>query len=220
MQIVKRREGARLPAVIIITKIMTEEIEMLQIKDTLVSLDVVERFFICDLGKCLGECCIEGDAGAPITKEEYEKLKEIVPVVWNDLMPQARKVIEEQGVGYIDEEGDLVTQIVDGRNCVFTCYGEGGMCMCAIEKAYREGRIDFYKPISCHLYPLRLTDYPSFTAVNYHSWKICKAAEVLGRAKGVRVYQFLKEPLIRRFGKEWYDELVLACEAYLEEYGE
>ena len=80
---------------------------MLQIKDTLVSLDVVERFFICDLGKCLGECCIEGDAGAPITKEEYEKLKEIVPVVWNDLMPQARKVIEEQGVGYIDEEGDL-----------------------------------------------------------------------------------------------------------------
>ena len=100
---------------------------MLQIKDTLVSLDVVERFFICDLGKCLGECCIEGDAGAPITKEEYEKLKEIVPVVWNDLMPQARKVIEEQGVGYIDEEGDLVTQIVDGRNCVFTCYGEGGM---------------------------------------------------------------------------------------------
>ena len=100
---------------------------MLQIKDTLVSLDVVERFFICDLGKCLGECCIEGDAGAPITKEEYEKLKEIVPVVWNDLMPQARKVIEEQGMGYIDEEGDLVTQIVDGRNCVFTCYGEGGM---------------------------------------------------------------------------------------------
>ena len=112
---------------------------MLQIKDTLVSLDVVERFFICDLGKCLGECCIEGDAGAPITKEEYEKLKEIVPLVWNDLMPQARKVIEEQGVGYIDEEGDLVTQIVDGRNCVFTCYGEGGMCQCAIEKAYRAG---------------------------------------------------------------------------------
>ena len=124
---------------------------MLQIKDTLVSLDVVERFFICDLGKCLGECCIEGDAGAPITKEEYEKLKEIVPVVWNDLMPQARKVIEEQGVGYIDEEGDLVTQIVDGRNCVFTCYGEGGMCQCAIEKAYRAGKTDFYKPISCHL---------------------------------------------------------------------
>lgn len=192
---------------------------MLQIQNALVSLDVIEKFFVCNLDKCLGECCIEGDAGAPITEQEYAQLKEILPEVYADLLPAARQRIDEAGVAYVDEEGDLVTQIVEGRNCVFTCYGEGGMCMCAIEKAYREGRIDFYKPISCHLYPLRLTDYPSFTAVNYHSWKICKAAEVLGRAKGVRVYQFLKEPLIRRFGKEWYDELVLACEAYLEEYG-
>lgn len=193
---------------------------MLQIQNALVSLDVIEKFFVCNLDKCLGECCIEGDAGAPITEQEYAQLKEILPEVYADLLPAARQRIDEAGVAYVDEEGDLVTQIVEGRNCVFTCYGDGGMCMCAIEKAYREGRIDFYKPISCHLYPLRLTDYPSFTAVNYHSWKICKAAEVLGRAKGVRVYQFLKEPLIRRFGKEWYDELVLACEAYLEEYGE
>ena len=193
---------------------------MLQIQNALVSLDGIEKFFVCNLDKCLGECCIEGDAGAPITEQEYAQLKEILPEVYADLLPAARQRIDEAGVAYVDEEGDLVTQIVEGRNCVFTCYGEGGMCMCAIEKAYREGRIDFYKPISCHLYPLRLTDYPSFTAVNYHSWKICKAAEVLGRAKGVRVYQFLKEPLIRRFGKEWYDELVLACEAYLEEYGE
>ena len=193
---------------------------MLQIQNALVSLDVIEKFFVCNLDKCLGECCIEGDAGAPITEQEYAQLKEILPEVYADLLPAARQRIDEAGVAYVDEEGDLVTQIVEGRNCVFTCYGEGGMCMCAIEKAYREGRIDFYKPISCHLYPLRLTDYPSFTAVNYHSWKICKAAEVLGRAKGVRAYQFLKEPLIRRFGKEWYDELVLACEAYLEEYGE
>ena len=193
---------------------------MLQIQNALVSLDVIEKFFVCNLDKCLGECCMEGDAGAPITEQEYAQLKEILPEVYADLLPAARQRIDEAGVAYVDEEGDLVTQIVEGRNCVFTCYGEGGMCMCAIEKAYREGRIDFYKPISCHLYPLRLTDYPSFTAVNYHSWKICKAAEVLGRAKGVRVYQFLKEPLIRRFGKEWYDELVLACEAYLEEYGE
>ena len=193
---------------------------MLQIQNALVSLDVIEKFFVCNLDKCLGECCIEGDAGAPITEQEYAQLKEILPEVYADLLPAARQRIDEAGVAYVDEEGDLVTQIVEGRNCVFTCYGEGGMCMCAIEKAYREGRIDFYKPISCHLYPLRLTDYSSFTAVNYHSWKICKAAEVLGRAKGVRVYQFLKEPLIRRFGKEWYDELLLACEAYLEEYGE
>lgn len=193
---------------------------MLQIGDALVSLDLIEQFFCCNLDKCLGECCIEGDAGAPISKQEYEKIKEILPEIWDDLLPQAQEVIKKQGVGYIDEEGDLVTSIVDGKNCVFTCYGNNGMCYCAIEKAYREGRIDYYKPISCHLYPVRLIEYPQFTAVNYHRWKICKAAEVLGRKENIRLYQFLKEPLIRRFGKEWYDELCEACEAYLEQYGE
>ncbi len=197
----------------------TEEI-MLQIQNTLVSLDLAERFFCCDLDKCLGECCIEGDAGAPITKEEYAKLQEILPIIIDDLTPAARREIEERGVGYIDEEGDLVTSIVDGKNCVFTCYGAGGMCHCAIEKAFREGRIkDFRKPASCYLYPVRITNYPSFTAVNYHRWKICKAAEVLGKKENLRLYKFLKEPLTAYFGKEWYDELAEACEAYLEQYG-
>lgn len=191
---------------------------MLQIGNALVSLDLIEKFFCCDLDKCLGECCIEGDAGAPITRREYDKLKEILPTVWDDLLPSAKKVIEESGVGYVDEDGDLVTSIVDGKNCVFTCYGNNGMCYCAIEKAYREGKIDFYKPISCHLYPARLTEYPEFTAINYHRWKICKAAEVMGRTKGLRLYQFLKSPLIRRFGQEWYDELCEACEAYIDQY--
>ncbi len=193
---------------------------MLQIGTALVSLDLIERFFCCDLSKCLGECCIEGDAGAPINEEEYETLKKILPEIWDDLLPKAKEVIEQQGVAYVDEEGDLVTSIVDGKNCVFTCYGENGMCYCAIEKAFREGRVDFYKPISCHLYPVRIDEYKDFTAVNYHRWKICKAAEVLGRKNNIRVYQFLKEPLIRRFGKQWYDELCVACEAYLEEYGD
>ena len=193
---------------------------MIQIQDTLVTLDLIEQFFLCDLDSCRGECCIEGDAGAPITKEEYELLKTLVPTVWDDLTPAARQTIEEQGVGYIDEDGDLVTSIVNGRDCVFTTYAPNGMCYCAIEKLYREGKIDFYKPISCHLYPLRLTKYPKFTAVNFHRWKICKCAEVLGRKEGVRVYQFLKEPLIRRFGAEWYAELEQACKLYLEEYGE
>lgn len=193
---------------------------MLQIKDTLVTLDIIERFFLCDLGKCLGECCIEGDAGAPITEAEYARLKEIKDIVWDDLLPAARRRIEEAGVGYIDEEGDLVTQIVDGRNCVFSTYAEGGLCLCAIEKAYNEGRCAMRKPISCYLYPLRLTEYPSFTAVNYHRWKICRCAESLGRAKGMRLYQFMRGPLIERFGQEWYDELCEACEAYLAEYGD
>ncbi len=193
---------------------------MLQIQDTLVSLDVVERFFCCDLEKCLGECCIEGDAGAPISDEEKEEIERVLPQVWDYLLPAAKKAIEEEGVAYRDIEGDLVTQIVEGKNCVFSCYGSDGMCLCAFEKAFREGKIDFYKPISCHLYPLRIKEYPTFTAVNYHRWKICKCAEVLGRAKGIRVYQFLREPLIRRFGQEWYDELALTCEEYLKQYGD
>lgn len=199
---------------------MTEESEeiMIQIKDTLVSLDLAERFFCCDLDKCLGQCCIEGDAGAPITKEEFKKLEELLPVVEDYLLPGARKELELNSVGYVDEEGDLVTTIVDGRNCAFTCYAEGGKCLCAIEKAYRAGLTGtFRKPISCYLYPLRLTEYPTFTAVNYHRWKICKSAETNGREKGIRLYQFMKEPLIERFGREWYDELKLACETYLEE---
>lgn len=196
----------------------TEETIMLQIQNVLVSLDLAERFFQCDLDSCLGECCIEGDAGAPITEEEYQKLKEVKDIVWDDLLPSAKERIKEAGVGYIDEEGDLVTQIVDGRNCVFTTYAPGGKCLCAIDKAYREGRCNWRKPISCYLYPLRLTEYPDFTAVNYHRWKICRCAEIAGRAKGIRLYQAMREPLIEHFGREWYDELVEACEAYLEEY--
>lgn len=191
---------------------------MLQIQDTLVSLDVVERFFCCDLDKCLGECCIEGDAGAPITEEERATILRMLPDIWEYLMPAARRAIEEDGPAYYDEEGDLVTQIVEGKNCVYSCYSADGKCLCAFERAYREGKIDFYKPISCHLYPVRIKDYGNFTAVNYHRWKICKCAEVLGRAQGIRVYQFLKDPLIRRFGQAWYDELALTCEEYLKQF--
>lgn len=198
----------------------THEEIMLEIQNTLVSLDLVERFFCCDLDSCLGQCCIEGDAGAPITEEEKKKIEQILPEIYNDLLPAAQREIDENGVAYVDEEGDLVTSIVEGRNCVFTCYEAGGMCHCAIEKAYREGRIDFIKPISCALYPVRIKEYDKFTAVNYHRWKICGCAEVLGRARGLRVYQFLKGPLTRRFGEEWYAELCEACEAYLEQYGE
>ncbi len=182
------------------------------------SLDLVERFFCCNLDACLGECCIDGDAGAPITHEEYNTLKRILPDVWDDLLPQAQNTIREHGVGYLDPDGDLVTQIVDGRNCVFSCYAPGGMCICAIEKAYREGRIGFRKPISCYLYPVRVNKLSYGTAVNYHRWKICKAAEVMGRKKGIRAYEFLREPLIERFGQQWYDELEANCRLYIEQY--
>ncbi len=190
---------------------------MFDIQGKLVSLDVAERYFCCDLEKCLGECCIEGDAGAPITEVEKSKLEEVLPAVWDELLPAAQERINESGVSYVDEEGDLVTQIVDGRNCVFTTYGPGGMCLCALEKAFREGKTDFRKPASCALYPLRVKEYDSFTAINYHRWKICRCAELAGKAKGIRLYEFMEGPLTEVYGKDFYDELKMACEMYLEE---
>lgn len=195
-----------------------EDIFMLQIQNALVSLDLAEEFFCCDLDQCLGACCIEGDAGAPVTPEEIMKLEEVLPDIKADLMPRAVEAIEEEGVAYTDEEGDLVTTIIDGRNCAFSCYAEGGKCLCAIDKAYREGRVGWRKPISCYLYPLRLTEYPTFTAVNYHRWKICRPAVANGKRLGIRLYQAMKEPLIARFGPEWYAELCEACEAWLEQH--
>lgn len=188
---------------------------MIQINDTLVSLDVIESYFECDLDTCLGECCIEGDAGAPLLLEEADKLNEQLPELIPLMTPAAQEVAREQGASYIDEEGDLVTSIVNGKDCIFTFYAPGGKCLCLLERLRREGRKEFFKPISCSLYPIRLKEYGEMTAVNYHRWKICKCAEILGRKKGTHVYEFLKEPLIRRFGKEWYDQLALTASEWL-----
>lgn len=188
---------------------------MLQIDDKLISLDIIEQYFSCDLDACKGECCIEGDAGAPITPEEYEKISELIPLVWDRLTPAAQRVLEEQGAGYYDEDGDLVTSIVDGRDCVFTTYAPGGKCFCALEQIYREGKSDFPKPVSCALYPIRVTEYSTFEALNYHRWKICRCAEKAGKARAVRVFEFLKDPLIRKYGREWYDKMHLAATEYL-----
>ena len=196
----------------------TEEI-MFQIQDTLVSLDLAEEFFCCDLEACKGECCIEGDAGAPVTDAECREIRRALPFIEKDMAPRALELVKEQGVSYIDEEGDLVTTILDGRDCAFTCYGPGGVCLCALEAAFRRGETKWRKPSSCALYPVRLTEYEKFTAVNYHKWSICKAARAKGRREGIRLYQFLREPLIERFGREWYDELALCCETYLAEKG-
>lgn len=180
---------------------------MVQIDDIVVSLDVFREKFICNLSVCKGECCIEGDAGAPIEKDEVEELEKVLPVVWDDISAEARDVISKQGVCYRDSDGDLVTSIVNGKDCVFTCYNEKGYCFCAIEKAYREGKVDFHKPVSCHLYPIRIDNYGHYKAANYHKWSVCHGAWLLGEKEKIPVYKFLKEPLIRKFGKVWYDEL-------------
>ncbi|MDE7387824.1 MAG: DUF3109 family protein [Muribaculaceae bacterium] len=193
---------------------------MLQIQDTLVSLDLAEEFFCCDLSVCRGQCCIEGDAGAPVTEQECERIREVLPAAREYMLPRAIEEVEREGVSYVDEEGDLVTTLLDGRNCAFTCYGPDGVCLCALEAAQRAGRTSWRKPASCALYPVRLTEYPSFIAVNYHKWDICRSARANGRRLGIRLFQFLKEPLTERFGSEWYDELVLACTEYLKSQGE
>lgn len=189
---------------------------MIQIDDAIVALDVIEENFLCDLSACKGECCVEGESGAPLENEEVEIIEKILPLIWDDLSPKAQQVINAQGVAYQDRDGDMVTSIVNGKDCVFTYYDEKGICKCAIEKAYKEGKTNFYKPISCHLYPIRLEKFREFTAVNYHRWRICKAAVLLGNKEGLRIYQFLKEPLIRKFGDAWYNELCIAADEYKE----
>lgn len=185
---------------------------MVQIGEVVVALEVFTEKFICNLDACKGECCVEGDAGAPVETEELVQLENVLPVVWDDLSREARPVIEKQGVCYRDRDGELVTSIVNDKDCVFTCYDGKGYCFCAIEKAYRAGKVDFHKPISCHLYPIRVDNYGPYKAVNYHRWSVCRAAVLLGGKENMPVYKFLKEPLIRKFGRTWYAELETVAE--------
>lgn len=233
---------------------------ILDIDNILVSSDVLTEHFACDLEKCHGRCCIEGDAGAPVTIDEIEHIEYNLDQVWPLLSAQAQSVIDKQGVAYTDQEGDLVTSIVGGKDCVFTCYddiklslpsensessenpgipgksGKSGIsgisgtletsgnsvssdrivkncCLCAYEKLYRQNKIQWCKPISCALYPIRVkTLRGGITALNYHRWDVCRDAVERGKREDIKVYQFLREPLIRRFGAEWYEQLCVAAD--------
>lgn len=181
---------------------------IIQVGNVLLSSDIFTEYFCCDLDACKGECCIEGDSGAPLTMDEVGELENVLDEVWPELSASAQATIDHQGVAYTDCEGDLVTSIVNGKDCVFTCYGNDSCCFCATDKAYREGRTAWCKPISCALYPIREKRFKDGTSgLQYHRWNICRPAVKKGRELNLRIYQFLKDPLIRRFGKEWYDEL-------------
>ncbi|MDR2533992.1 MAG: DUF3109 family protein [Tannerellaceae bacterium] len=187
---------------------------MLQIKNTLVSRDVIERGFACDLPVCKGICCVEGDAGAPLESCEVESLNRALPEVWSELSASAKDVIRTDGVACRDVSGELVTSIVNGKDCVFTYYDADGTCLCALEKAFLERRTDFRKPISCSLYPIRVKNYGMYQSVNYDRWHICKCGETLGERIGTPLYRFLKAAMIDKFGQEWYDELELVAEQW------
>ncbi len=189
---------------------------ILQVEDVLISADILTERFCCDLNVCKGECCIEGDAGAPVTLDEIAAMEDSLDVVWPDMSASAQSVVDRQGVSYIDQEGDLVTSIVNGKDCVFTCYdtidvGDGPIhhcCLCAFEKAFRAGKISFCKPISCALYPIREKKLGmNLIGLNYNRWDVCKCAREKGAQLDIPVYRFLKEPLIRRFGERWYGQL-------------
>ncbi len=181
---------------------------MIEIGNTIVSSECITEYFCCDLSVCHGECCIEGDAGAPVTPDEIREIENALPYVSDKLSHAAQNLIHKQGVAYTDRDGDLVTSIIKGKNCVFTFMGEGNCCLCALEQAHAEGKTTFVKPISCALYPIRVAKLSNGTlALNYNRWSICACARKLGKKQGLRVYEFLKAPLIRAFGEEWYAEL-------------
>ena len=183
---------------------------IIEIDDILVSSDIFTEEFCCDLDACKGICCVEGDAGAPVTLDEIGGIEDALDTVWDDMSASAQAVVDKQGVAYTDRDGDLVTSIVGGKDCVFTCY-EGDCCLCALERAYRSGKTGFCKPISCALYPIREKRLGNgMIALNYNRWDVCRAAVKKGRELHLPVYKFLKEPLIRRFGAEFYEKL---CEA-------
>ena len=179
--------------------------------DTIVSLDLLEEYFACDLDTCKGICCVQGDAGAPVEEKEIALLEAAVPLVWNDLSTKAKHVLGRQGVVYMDQENEFVTSIIENDECVFACYNQEQCCKCSIENVFLQGKIRFRKPISCQLYPVRVTQYQGMRAVNYHRWDICRSAIKFGKKRNIKLYQFLKDPLIRKFGEQWYECLCQAA---------
>jgi hypothetical protein len=186
---------------------------MLRIEDNIISLNILDKKFCCDIGKCLGNCCRYGDSGAPLLSEEVMILEEIQPAVMPYLREAGKLAIAEKGSSVIDFEGDSVTPLVGNEECAYSIL-VGNIFMCGIERAWSEGKISFRKPLSCHLFPARIKRYSEFLAVNYEEWSICMAAREKGRTEGIYVYQFLKEPLIRALGEDVYNQICIAAEEF------
>ena len=206
---------------------------MIIVKDCIVSDHLADLCFACDLAQCKGACCVEGDSGAPLREEEVPELERILPAVLPYMTEAGREAVARQGVAVRDKDGDLGTPLVDGKECAFAVTTPEGLTLCASEKAYRDGSasspqrnenpkqprqptlnsqpstLNFIKPVSCHLYPVRVEEYGEFTAVNYHEWAVCRCAVAKDNPNRRPLYEYLKEPLIRRFGQDWYDELVM-----------
>jgi len=186
---------------------------MVQIDDKIIAFEVFEKQFVCDLSACKGACCVEGDAGAPLELREVNILEETYEKVKPYMRKSGVESIEENGFYVIDGDGDYTTPLVNNSECAFVSFDKDGTAKCSIEQAYNDGHIKFKKPISCHLFPVRVKQYKDFEALNYEEIKICKPACDCGEKLKVPVFRFLKEPLVRKYGVNWYDEL---CEVAAE----
>ena len=185
---------------------------MLEIGRTIVSIDLLEERFLCDILKCKGACCVEGDSGAPLTSDEAVILEGIYSEVEAYLPEKGKAAIGQQGTSVVDSDGDVVTPLVNNKECAYSYVDGKGIVKCGIERAFLEGKVDFRKPVSCHLFPVRITEYEKFDAVNYQELKICSSGRECGKGQRLPLYRFLEEPLIRKYGEEWYRQLSYAAE--------
>lgn len=192
---------------------------MIEIDGRIISSDIFTEHFCCDIGSCKGLCCVHGDSGAPLFADEARIIDEVLPNIEPYMRTEGIEAIREKGTSTVDADGDMVTTLVGKDECVFVIYSEG-VAMCAIEKAWLDGAVGFRKPISCHLYPIRVKHYTTFEALNYDVWKVCQPARELGEQKGIPVFRFLKDPLIRAYGQEFYDKMEAAFELLQKEGGE
>ena len=185
---------------------------MIEIDDKIVSADLLRECFACDLTQCKGICCVEGNAGAPLEADEVETLEREYAAYRPYMTPEGIEAVERQGFMVVDDDGDYTTPLVNDAECAYS-RNENGVTLCAIEKAWLEGKTPFRQPISCHLYPIRLVHFSNGSiGLNYHRWSVCEPARRCGRKLGIRVYESLREPIIRRFGEEFYRALEAADE--------
>jgi hypothetical protein len=179
---------------------------MIQIKEKIISRDLFENHFICHLEKCEGNCCVFGDSGAPLEDSEALQLTGELEKIMPYMRAEGKRAVKEQGSWVVDADGDKVTPLVGREECAFVVF-EDAIARCSIEQAFEDEAISFQKPISCHLYPIRVGIMKQGIALNYHQWSICEPARILGKKEGLPVFRFLKDPIIRAYGKEFYEEL-------------
>jgi len=180
---------------------------MVEIEDKIISDELFEKKFVCDLQKCKGGCCVEGDSGAPLRSKEIKEISKNLSIIKSEMSTKGLNAIKNNDFHYLDSDGDKVTKLVDGKECVFVVFDKNNIAKCSIESAYRKNKINFNKPISCHLYPIRIKKYDSFTAVNVDSWHVCKPACECGTELNVPVFKFLKDAIVRSWGLDFFKHL-------------